>query len=61
MNLINRMRLIKGAQWIALLKTWRFNQRTFNLNSFFKKFKGIAFVDYSKLNPTPLALIQNQY
>lgn len=48
-ELIQTLKSMDGSQWSLTLKSWYFKQHSFKLNTFFNKFKGIAYVDYSQL------------
>ena len=47
--LIDLVKKQEGAYWSQSLKTWYFMKKDFQLNRFYRSFKGKAFVDYSQL------------
>ncbi len=44
----------EGIHWSQTLKTWYMPKEQFDLNIIFKTFRGIAWVDYSKLKVNPV-------
>ncbi|MCF8345432.1 MAG: phage integrase N-terminal SAM-like domain-containing protein, partial [Bacteroidales bacterium] len=58
-ELIEKVRLIKGACWSRSRKVWYIPETEFNLNQLFQQFKGFAWVDYSeiKTNSNPIKAI----
>lgn len=54
-ELIQTIKSIDGSRWSITIKSWYFKRKEFKLNSIFRAFKGIAYVDYSKLQQTPPA------